>query len=70
MNTGYRDGTNDWYMRVGPLLIQTMLIQALMPIYNVVFNYSVYSLRSAMDQGFCKKCRKKENVKATNKKTI
>ena len=58
------DWDTKWYNEIGPLLIQTMLIQSIMPIVMFLVSYLTQKIFELLDRGFT--C----NRYKTKKKTI
>ena len=49
----YPDFTNDWYLNVGPQLVNTMLVAAFMPYVSFSISYLVKTVSRRLDGNRC-----------------
>ena len=58
----YPDLNENWYADIGPALVQTMQISAVMPYFEFAISYGIKCLTRVLDSG-CYCCKDKKSTK-------
>lgn len=60
------DFTSEWYLQVGENIVKTMVINSLMPFFNIIILLTLKCIPRFLDSG----CSMTQEIPKTKKKTI